>query len=512
MKHFFDFHAHPTSKAFLTHEEMNRKLSPWRKIRGGIFQAIAPILKSQSNLTQFKEGDVRLAIFPIVPIEKGFSNFWLINDLLGVFTVLSREFINDINRGEHSYFKLFMDEFKFLKRHLSNSGTRVNILRSIEDYEKSDTVINGIIAMEGSHSLIDPQNKGVIPNLKTVKNSEEFSLLYLTLTHLTKLNFCNHAYGAKITSHDLFKPINSKGINSVGINIAETCYDKKSGKRILIDVKHMSVYSRFQFYKWRKENKHERVPILATHMGLTGFPLANLDQKIKNLQYEHFYAVVDYQESPGIQGDRRKFNTDFNPWSINLYDEEIKLIIESGGLIGLSLDQRILGFGKNTDEYFAKKEFDELDDLLASFKINPHASGIESFPGEKHEEQFFDGPDEFEDEEYFENNSNLKGRKRRHLRFFCNNLLHLVKVGGPKAWKHVCIGSDFDGLINPINNCKSLADYPDFEEDLIEELKIMASEGPGPYYLKNLKAQVRDLMFNNGMEFLKKNFSKKALT
>jgi microsomal dipeptidase-like Zn-dependent dipeptidase len=511
MPSFFDFHAHPTAKAFLTDENLSEKKSPWKKIRGGLFQALAPILKSQSNLTQFDEGNVRLAVFPIVPIEKGFSNFFLIENVLSVFTVLSKRFIERINSGHYSYFKLFNDELTFLNRHLIKGGIKVNILKSIDDYKEGDNFINGIIAIEGSHALIDPQGASVLDNLKTVKNASDYSILYLTLTHLTKLEYCNHAYGAKLTKDPIFKPSDNLGINQTGLDIVKTCYEKTHGKRILIDVKHMSVYSRFQFYKYRNENQFSNIPILATHMGCTGFSLANISSFIDEVEHQGSYHKIEYLESNGIKGNKKKFDTKFNPWSINLYDEEIKIILDSDGLIGISLDQRILGFGKNNEEFFASKEYDELDTLLSEFQISSNTGGLEVEEENDLEEEFFEGPDEFEDLEYFENYSNQKGRRRRHLRHLCNTILHIIDVGGEEAWKHICIGSDFDGLINPINNCKSVADYPDLEMDLVEELQIMAGQGNGQYHIRNIEEQVRDLMFNNGLNFLKKHFTSDQL-
>lgn len=54
----------------------------------------------------------------------------------------------------------------------------------------------------------------------------------------------------------------------------------------------------------------------------------------------------------------------FNPWSINLMDEDIIEILKSGGILGVSLDVRILGFqskvGLNMagdEEYLSTPDF-----------------------------------------------------------------------------------------------------------------------------------------------------------
>ena len=74
------------------------------------------------------------------------------------------------------------------------------------------------------------------------------------------------------------------------------------------------------------------------------------------------YIQVEYDRPRGIgaSSKRKKDLTYFNPWSINLYNEEIKEIIASGGLIGLNLDQRIQGADKVKGEYFSALEFEAL--------------------------------------------------------------------------------------------------------------------------------------------------------
>lgn len=36
------------------------------------------------------------------------------------------------------------------------------------------------------------------------------------------------------------------------------------------------------------------------------------------------------------------------------------------------------------------------------------------------------------------------------LEYFVNNLVHIIRVGGERAWEQVCFGSDYDGFIDPI--------------------------------------------------------------
>ena len=82
-------------------------------------------------------------------------------------------------------------------------------------------------------------------------------------------------------------------------------------------------------------------PNLCTHAGLTG---QSIRDRVKYLLRTPEDVGVVYEvcylkpKSPYIDG------VYFNCSSINLYDEDIEAILLSGGLIGLSFDQRILGF------------------------------------------------------------------------------------------------------------------------------------------------------------------------
>ncbi|MBA3900537.1 MAG: hypothetical protein H0X62_10060, partial [Bacteroidetes bacterium] len=106
----------------------------------------------------------------------------------------------------------------------------------------------------------------------------------------------------------------------------------------LIDIKHMSLKSRKDYYEYRRSKGYSE-PILATHMGVTGlswdykFPVSAC-KKFKGRGYSMIKYYQEKQEGALVP---------FNPCSINMYDEDIKEVLLSGGLIGMSLDRGILG-------------------------------------------------------------------------------------------------------------------------------------------------------------------------
>lgn len=88
----------------------------------------------------------------------------------------------------------------------------------------------------------------------------------------------------------------------------------------------------------------------------------------------------------------------------------------------------------------------------------------------------------------------------------------MVKIGGPDTWRHLCIGSDFDGLINPVNSCTSASHYAYLEQDMLERLHEMIKGNEAAYHVIDLRTQVRDIMYNNAMDFLSRHFRATANT
>ncbi len=550
MNQFFDLHCHSASKTYLTAINMAEKKNPWEKVRGGVLQIVAPILTSQASFNQALEGNVRILVASIVPLEKGYTRFWLIKDIVTEATALSREFIEAIDNQEFSFFDLLRDEINFIILNKEFGGKRLNFLKSSEDLVDDPNTINVLFNIEGSHALSSYKRghheHNYLENLIEIKKRSDFNCFYLTFTHLNKISVCNHAYGAKITKDNIFKP--SKiytGVGVEGFEIIDECYSTENGPRILLDIKHMSVVARKEFYSYRRQQGYNHIPILASHVGVTGFPLAHLGQMVDKereprRKKRRGYVKVRYKTLMGI-GQGKENETCFNPWFINLYDEEILEIMKSGGLIGLILDQRVLGYDKVKPEFFAKDEWnilngqdfelvpnsptgpllasigtvlddteeDEEDDFELMGEVNPQAMiNAEDVTDEMMERDVV--VDQFED-------TDLTRKKRRHLRILCNNILHIVKVGGEEAWKHICMGSDFDGLINPINNCKRISEYPQLENNLQSELESMIQEAEHDPKLSvgsvpsDLAQKVRGIMFENGKRFLEEHFSAQAI-
>jgi microsomal dipeptidase-like Zn-dependent dipeptidase len=92
------------------------------------------------------------------------------------------------------------------------------------------------------------------------------------------------------------------------------------------------------------------------------------------------------------------------------------------------------------------------------------------------------------------------------VKHLCNNILHIVNVAGEDGWKHISIGSDFDGLINAVDSCKNAAQYNNLANKLVELLPGMAATIPGFPNITNINQKVSDIMSGNAFSFLQRYF------
>jgi hypothetical protein len=238
-------------------------------------------------------------------------------------------------------------------------------------------------------------------------------------------------------------------------------------------------------------------------MGVTGYTISEWKQALVSAQMgKSNVPTIKLNTAPQIAGKWGGISRtyDFNPWTINLMDEDIIEIIESEGLIGVSLDVRILGFEsrfqdatrETVAEYMSPEEFRF---FFPRYPIK--GLPLESMKDEELESQFF------------------PNKKESHLLSFCFNVLHIInvaKTGVPDKknyWKYVCIGSDFDGLIDPLKTCRDASSFPNLRKDLRKWLPIADksyAKFNGTHRVinqNNLSKCIESLLFKSGDDFLK---------
>ncbi len=529
------------------------------------------ILKGQSSIKQCDKGKVRYVVAAIVGLEFGFadSRGFFGNILKSKFSnPLDKVFFEKVRNGEISYYRLMVMEISLYKQLRDDQKTPVNIL-SRNAAPVQNKPINIILSLEGAHNFShykigNPLETDTVPDRfidrdKTIKLSqvadfwwrdiitdeenpaadsiqnqnpaqnlerfykslskEKMDLLYLTLTHLTHISeqfLATHAFGLKMLKHPAFYPFGN-GITTAGFEVIEKCYTltnhKNEPRPVLLDIKHLGLKSRQDFYAFRKAkaDRFKNIPIIASHIGVTGYTYNEWKNALKreactvyNYQGARAVSVEMSRKACGKWGSFINNDFSFNPWSINLMDEDIVEVLNSNGIIGMSLDVRILGF---QSEYGLQLE--SANEFLSTADFQTHFPQItvKNLPQNTMESMIS------EQESWL-----IPTKEDRHPLAFCFNIIHIIQVGLLKTdleepWKNICLGSDFDGLIEPLKVAPDSASLDELEANMIKWLPVAeqayAQENGGRCIIaeKNaaaLKEIVRDIMYENGHQFIER--------
>ena len=518
---YFDFHCHPSLKASLSEPELN--LTCWShfqvdKNAPGFIKSFRNVVDSQSNFTQLRKGKFELVVSVLIGVEEAFAKNILLRKSLPRHSPMDDEILQDVCDGKVTYFEVLNRDFSVLEKSILERSNEVNLLEKAEDLDPNK--LNLIVAVEGIHSfrgarpeghrITEKEIESYLENFRHFRKGKK--ILYITLTHLSRERAANHAFGVKAkvgtgqgtdTEFDdieitvlggrQFKPHKSlKGITKLGHAFIEECYEtQEKEKVVLIDLKHLSWYGRQEFYKLRKANadrKWDKIPLIATHMGVTGTSLKSGTKAQKKLISWGKIKRIKFWKKKGLDG------THFNPWSINLYDEDIVEILESKGLIGVSIDQRIVGSTKVFKELMNKPEYREFNKFLSMSWRRP--SG------------------------YLKSNDNKPNISTRDC--FINNLLHIIKVGishgfngtngKVNVWEHICLGSDLDGLIDPVDLYESkkgqqvtAENFSVFAEYIRSKMPMMVQRDPVlKEQMDDLDQKLEKFFLTNGKSFVLK--------
>ena len=541
---FADLHCHPHMRSFnWLHEpgdpEKNGKYHPWwiifpkSKASGKGKRAAA---YSQCDLVQVTNGNMKLAFASLYPLEKGWvtgrseivkgrivdlrkligNNF--INDALSetlsfimkpfvsrlgedngkklamrdfaqaIFMKLPIKKINFYQSNEYDYFTELKAERNYLRK-CNNKETSseiylswpkrwfVNlkrqkrkhpgILDATGTYEiaKNGKEVTRIIdedktalvlTIEGanvfnSHESLDK----VLEKIKEVKDWEE-PVFFITFTH----HFYNFLAGQAHSLPDIGNLLldQSRGLKEgftdegrkvirylLSLDDNNNYIPDELGKRILIDVKHMNAVSRKEFYDeiiLPCLEKGDKIPVLASHVAYSG----------RNTLQEH----IDHMDEEEDGYMAQKNGHAYNAWNINICDEDVLVVFKTGGLIGINFDQRVLGL--------AKEDFDNEE---------RHAFYI-----------------------------------WQNMKACMMTVIDSTDAGLPPKEKVVnmmCIGTDFDGYIDPVNKYATVLDLRQFRGDLIKE--IDNDKDKEKLLFGNSSGELADkICFGNAYDFVVEHF------
>jgi len=411
---------------------------------------------TQTDIPKMVKGGVRIVFASLYPIETGFMKFRgneskFADDIIKLMTSFPEERITEIQTQSHSYFHDLTKEFEFLKneneKQFSIKGEKktccYKIVKNFNDLKQflqldntysindSEIKIAIILTIEGGHSLLPRNTENLkdievedLSNPKTqalLQNIKE-NIIWAKSNNVFSITFAHHFYNFLCGQSISFTQVidwmlnqedkSRYGFTALGKEVVKELMSHKNGMRpIIIDVKHLSVASRKWFYS---QDFTQGIPVIASHSAVNGY---------KTMEE----STVDNDTHTAAQ---KKYNnsTDYNNWDLNLSDEEIIIIVKRKGLIGISIDQRIV---------MGKKRLDEIKRtyrccILPSKKKDK----AWSFP-------IFD------------------------------TIIHIASVlnvngfQSDELWDAIAIGSDFDGLINPVNAYRTVTDYTTLRNNLL---------------------------------------------
>jgi microsomal dipeptidase-like Zn-dependent dipeptidase len=437
---YVDLHVHVSLKTMLG-KDSAKKPTCWTdlNVSDPIDKLSKGTFDSQSSLSQLARGKCSLAVAVIYPLETKLADA----DILQVLArLIDGKFCNkrlrDVKTGHWTSFQYANDELKHIlltsNQMVDGVAKKIKVLEQWSDYNPGDEhTVHTIFTIEGGHTITYGRNEKediskMLANLKHFRSA--CPLFYYTMAHMQQMNFANHAYGIKGAGKFYFVP-RGAGLTDFGKKLIDSCYTDFKARKVLIDVKHMSLRSRLDFYEYRASKGYGMIPVMASHVGVTGISKDDHSYIRKLVQplFRKYYKLV-YEQVPGkIDG------TFFNPSTINLFDEDIIEILNSKGLIGISFDLRIIGgVQKKPKEYMSSSE-------KYMFKSKAGSTMVVSNDAADLEDEDDDGD--------ILDSGGVMAPGTKGVLFFANQILHILQIGkkiGIDATNHLAIGTDFDGL------------------------------------------------------------------
>lgn len=475
---FIDFHCHPSMKPYgksfdhqpigVNNKDPHEITSSWHYDSPNLFdrgiQLIAGISKfTQADFTTLAFGDVRLIFASLYPIERGFFNNKLgdgkISDLVDDFiTGVGKARVDDI-QSNTNYFLDVQREYNFYKDLHNQPITTVSgqykyvmissysqMQRILEQDPMRDNIIFVIVTIEGLHVLNEnmkgkPDDQKFLANVRTLKNWE-FPPAFVTFSH----HFYNHLCGhAKSLTGIVGKATNqSEGLNTgftpLGRKVLDEVLSETNGRRIYVDIKHMSALGRKEYFQILKNDyAGQEIPIVVSHGAANG--LKSMDEPIIA------------SPSTGVKLLRE---------DINFYDNEIVEVAKSKGIFGLQLDERRIASAQT----------------LKSVKHSLFMNKIRHYRAE------------------------LLWNQIRHI-------AELLDRNDLPAWDCLAIGSDFEGIINPLNGyltAETMVHLEQYSERYAHNYMQGAGKKLQAFNQITADEIVNRVFHTNGLDFLRKYY------
>ena len=479
---YVDLHCHPAMKPLghsfsrkkkgQNNSNKNRRNSIWQYDPPSLIDKILNIITGltkfrQANIQALHYGDVKIISASLYPLERGFVcnklGKGLPADVLANFATGMGKKRIDYIQAIKDYYKDLELEYDFYKQ---LNGKNINIKGGKHNYRLAknfteiktamsvleDKTVFVVLSIEGGHVFgtglapkVITKPATVMANVKKVKNWPHRPL-FITMAHHFYNELCGHSRsleGLVAKWSDQSEGLDT-GFRPLGRKVLKELLDNKDGKRIYIDIKHMSPKSRMEYFGMLDTTyKNENIPLIVSHGAVNGL-------------ISHDNQTIGNQRTAGK----------FREGEINFYDEELVKVAKSNGIFGLQLDERRIG----------------------------SESALK----------------------------NSKGHlKRREIHYYKSRLLwnqiqHIAEIlddAGLFAWNIQSLGTDFDGIIDPLNGFWTAEEMPFLEENLSKHaFNYMKAEQGGAKTLKNEFNRINPteivsrVMSDNALAFLERVF------
>lgn len=430
-KYFIDIHCHPTMKAYgwsyadnqtigVQSTDIRNKTSMWKydppTVCDKILNDITTLTKfRQADFTSSELGEIGVLFVCLYPPEKGFFKNKLGDNLsdipLNLVTGLGKRRIDFLQKNS-DYFTDLDLEYSFLKMNenkpvkVNKADTTYQIISQFSDLPVNDVVkkLYVVITIEGAHCFYTKWD--VTSSKNTDKEVLDNVVIVKNWKHKPLFISVAHHFYNGLCGHaiSLDKTLNKILNQEYGSDFGISDLGIKVIHKLL--------------------EKPNRILIDVKHMNIknrqTYYDMLKSDYTSENIPIVISHGAVNgYKDASG--------NTTFPDaprlfchGDINFFDDELVVLAKSGGLLGIQLDER----------------------RIASKEMLKWAGG--------------------------------KVLRRKILfnwsKLIWNQVEHVAKVldkAKQPAWDNVCLGSDYDGIVNPIGGYWTLEDIKYLEENLL---------------------------------------------
>ena len=427
---------------------------------------------TQSDVQSLIKGNVNLSVVALYPLEDVVDLSLISKFIAKSFFGFKARKIKKLRKRFNTKYGLLLHEKQFIESGPLKKGNQAYmIVKKQSDLLLETTKL--VLSIEGAHSLHGSKSDtsasfkpDVLRHLKDVKHWD-LPVFMLTLCHFQYNQIAGQAWAIPLPG--IAKPIikkaievlktpdDIKGITEIGREVIKEALDDTDGNRILIDLKHASVETRQEYYDYlRTNNLVGKVPVIVSHAGVSGIDT-----------FQHQITKVDNQKA-----NEAKHFEKFNPWGINICDDDIKAVMEIGGIIGISLDQRILGVSNKSFKKSIKRSLRQAD-------LSQNLEDV-------------------------------------HSCLFLENIFHIIKVAQDAgAWDMICLSSDNDGVIDPIDACPTAMHLSAFEDRLnyIAFRYYEHSDYKNKIFIQSatdLNNKIRRILYDNLSNFIYDHFPVKG--